>query len=475
MYRTIPIKANFSDEEKAFWIFQCENANSLWNCATYYSKQNHYNWLEQQPEAYTTYWKDDILRYGWKAYKCKIKYAELCRELKENPHYKAMAAQSAQQTLKSVAESITSYNQLVGLYYKAQVDKPRLLRYRKKGGLAAVTFPRQALTYKDGLFYPSISKESKPELLCQIALKTPDFIDPDWVKEVTVRPYLGQLWIDWVISDGKKPVEHNPNLDYSQAWSFDHGGDNWLTGVSTQGKSLIIDGRKLKSMNQGYARLVAKYKSGKPETYWESSLDSPKATLRERVQRKRNNQMRDAINKAARFIINRCLSDSAKPTLREPIGNLIVGWNERQKDSINIGKRGNQNFVVIPTKRLINRLKQLCPEYGIKLTITEESYTSKASYLDDDSLPKHGEKPKGWTPSGKRIKRGLYRSSKGHLINADCNGAGNIARKVAAQLGLDLTKAGRGALTLPHRFDIFNSLKKSYRTKSEAVRVYPTA
>lgn len=457
MYRTIPVKATFTDEEKAFWLFQCEHANSLWNCATYYSKQKHYGWLEQQSEAFTTYWKGDVLRYGWKTYKCSVKYAELCKELKDNPHYKVMAAQSAQQTLKSVAESITSYNQLVGLYYKGQVDRPRLLRYRKKNGLAAVTFPRQALTYKKGLFYPSIGKESKPELLTEIVLEAPDFIDPDWVKEVTVRPNLGQLWIDWVIDDGKKPVKSNPNLDYSQAWSFDHGGDNWLTGVSTQGKSLIIDGRKIKSMNQGYARLVAKYKTGKPEFYWDSNLD--------RVQRKRNNQMRDGINKAARFIINRCLSDR--------IGHLIIGWNERQKDSANMGKRGNQNFVVIPTKRLIERLKQLCPEYGIKLTITEEAYTSKASYLDDDSLPKYGEKPKGWKPSGKRVKRGLYRSSKGHLVNADCNGAANIARKVAAQLGIDLTKAGRGSLTVPHRYDLFKCLSKSYRKRSEVARVHP--
>ncbi|NEO45023.1 MAG: transposase [Moorea sp. SIO4A3] len=465
MYKTIPVKATFTDEEKAFWLFQCENANSLWNCAIYYSKQKHYSWLEQQPEAFTTYWKEDVLRYGWKTYKCSVKYAELCIELKNNPHYKAMAAQSAQQTLKSVAESITSYNQLVPLYYKGQVDRPKLLRYRNKGGLAAVTFPRQALTYRKGLFYPSISKESKPELLGKIVLEAPEFIDPDWVKEVTIRPYYGQLWIDWVIDDGKQPVEQDPNLDYSQAWSFDHGGDNWLTGVSTQGKSLIIDGRKLKSMNQGYARLVAKYKAGKPEFYWDANLD--------RVQRKRNNQMRDAVNKAARFIINRCLSDSAKPTLRERIGNLIIGWNEGQKNRTNMGRRGNQKFVVIPTKRLIERLKQLCREYGIKLTITEEAYTSKASYLDDDSLPKHGEKPTGWTPSGKRIKRGLYKSSNGHLVNADCNGAANIARKVTVQLGLDLTKAGRGALTLPHRYDLFTSLSRSYRKRSEVARFQP--
>ncbi|NEQ84833.1 MAG: IS200/IS605 family element transposase accessory protein TnpB [Moorea sp. SIO2I5] len=459
MYKTIPIKATFTDEEKAFWIFQCEQANSLINCAIYYTKQKHYNWLEQQKESFTTYWKGDDLRYGWKTYKCSTKYPELDQALKLNPHYKAMAAQSAQQTLLTVGESIASYNQLVGLYYKEKVDRPKLLRYRKKGGLAAVTFPRQALSYKNGYFAPSISRETKPHLITEIALEPPGFIDPDCVKEVTIRPYLGELWIDWVIDDGFEPVSHNPNLDYSQAWSFDHGGDNWLTGVSTHGKSLIIDGRKLKSMNQGHCRLVAKYKEGKPDFYWDANLD--------RVQRKRNNQMRDGINKAARFIINRCLNDH--------IGNLIIGWNEGQKNRSTMGKRGNQNFVVIPTKRLIERLKQLCLEYGIKLTITEEAYTSKASYLDEDPLPKYGEKPNGWKPSGCRVKRGLYKSSEGWLINADCNGAANIARKVAAQLGLDLTRVGRGALTLPNRYDLFTCLSKLYRTRSDEVRFQPAS
>jgi putative transposase len=218
------------------------------------------------------------------------------------------------------------------------------------------------------------------------------------------------LSIDWIINDGKEPIDINPNLDYSQAWSFDHGGNNWLTGVSTHGKSLIVDGRKLRSMNQGYCRLVAKYKQGKSDFYWDENLD--------RVQRKRNNQMRDAINKAARFIVNQCLNDK--------IGNLVIGWNEGQKSGLNLGKRNNQNFAVIPTGRLIERLKQLCPEYGIKLTITEEAYTSKASYLDGDSLHEHGEKPKGWKPSGERVKRGLYKTSTGLLVNADCNGAANV-------------------------------------------------
>lgn len=453
MYKTIPIRARFTDEEKAFWVDQCQHSNSLINCAIYYTRQNHCARLESMDNAFTTYWCSDELYSGWKTYSCQTTYPELDKALKDNPHYKGLAAQAAQQTLKLVGESIASYNGLVKAYYNGDVDRPSLPKYRKKGGLAAVTFPRQALTLKNGYFQPSISKETTHELITDIKLFLPDFIDSDWVKEVTIRPYYGEFWIDWVIDDGKQPIKINPHLDYSQAWGFDHGGTNWLTGVSTLGKSLIIDGRKLKSMNQGYFRLVAKYKQGKSDFYWDSHLD--------RVQRKRNNQMRDAVNKAARFIINQCLNDR--------IGNLIIGWNGGQKNSSNIGKRGNQNFVVIPTGRLIERLKQLCPEYGIKLTITEESYTSKASFLDGDSLPKSGEKPEGWKASGKRIERGLYKTSQGLLVNADCNGAANIIRKVAIQLNLYLVEVGMGSLTLPQRIDLFTRLNKSYRKKSEAL------
>ena len=165
MYKTIPIKARFTAEEQAFWVAQCQQANSLLNCAVYHVRQTHYAKIESLENAFTVYWRGDELRYGWKTYKCQTSYPELDKVLKDSPHYKAMAAQSAQQTLKSVGESIVSYNGLVNLYYKGEVDRPSLPKYRKKGGLAAVTFPRQALTYRDGCFYPSISRETKPHLI----------------------------------------------------------------------------------------------------------------------------------------------------------------------------------------------------------------------------------------------------------------------------------------------------------------------
>ncbi len=132
------------------------------------------------------------------------------------------------------------------------------------------------------------------------------------------------------------------------------------------------------------------------------------------------------------------------------VGSFLAGIKDKK------GVKNNQNFVQIPTAKLKERIKQLCEQYGIEFVETEESYTSQASFLDDDFLPPAlinggGEKPESWKPSGKRVKRGLYRSGDGNLINADCNGAANILRKVAATLGLCLKGVSSGALTTPVR------------------------
>ena len=155
--------------------------------------------------------------------------------------------------------------------------------------------------------------------------------------------------------------------------------------------------------------------------------------------------MRDAVNKAARIVINHCLENK--------IGVIVFGWNKGQKQNANMGICTNQKFVQIPTSKLKNRIKQLCDEYGIKFVETEESYTSKASNLDNDVIPVYGEKPNGWKASGKRVKRGLYRSAEGIEFNADVNGAIGIARKVAEQyeFNFDARSFVRGVLTMPRR------------------------
>jgi len=177
-------------------------------------------------------------------------------------------------------------------------------------------------------------------------------------------------------------------------------------------------------MNQLYNKRVAFLKEGKPQKYWDGFLD--------RITRKRNHQMRDMVNKAARIAINHCLARG--------IGTIVVGWNIGIKDGADMGKQSNQQFVQMPLARLKERIKQLCEIYGIRYVETEEANTSAASYLDGDSLPEHGKKPQGWKASGKRVKRGLYRTLDKSLVNADLQASANILRKVAGNLGIDLSR-----------------------------------
>jgi len=243
--------------------------------------------------------------------------------------------------------------------------------------------------------------------------------------------------LEWVY----ETLEPKTTINSTEALGIDPGIDNWLTCVSTLGESFIIDGRKVKSLNQNYNRRVSSLKQGKRKGYWDSELA--------RITEKRNCQIRDAVNKAARMVINYCLNEN--------IGTIVFGWNQGQRQGINISKKNNQKFSQIPTAKLKNRIEQLAEPYGIEFVETEESYTSKSSFLDRDLLPKFGEKTERWQPSGKRATRGCYQDSQGRTINADANAASNILRKVEIQLGLCLAKVNRAALTLPSRLYIWNS------------------
>ncbi|NEO71031.1 MAG: IS200/IS605 family element transposase accessory protein TnpB [Moorea sp. SIO3H5] len=381
--------------------------------------------------------------------------AEVDKIMKTNVHFKAMRSACAQQTLHGVIESFKSYKALKKLYDKGKLTyKPRVPKYRKKGGLAVVSYPARWVKLVKGQLKFTLGKQVKVWFgIDHFLLPMPSNIDYISIKEYRFLPRNGCFYLEFVY-ERLKPEPVTPT---SNVLGIDPGLNNWLTCVSNVGKSFIIDGRKVKSQNQWYNKRVAAIKKGKPQDYWDERL----ASLAE----KRNRQMRDNVNKVARFIINWCQKNK--------ISTLVFGWNKRNKDSINIGKKNNQQFVQIPTAKLKKRIEQLCIEYGIKFVETEESYTSKASFLDRDVLPVLGEKPVreacpsglGWVPSGKRVKRGLYRSGKGELINADCNGACNILRKVVTQLGKTLAEVSRADLSLPQRYRL-DSLSRSYREAS---------
>ncbi len=263
----------------------------------------------------------------------------------------------------------------------------------------------------------------------------PSNLDYKNVREFRILPRNGCFYIEFVYKLESISSDVNPAF----VLGVDPGLNNWLTCISNVGTSFIIDGLHLKSLNQFYNKQVSTIKEKKPQGFWSNKLAA--------VTEKRNRIMRDAVNKAARKVINHCLNNK--------IGTLVFGWNKGQKDSSNLGRVNNQKFVSVPTARLKDRIAQLCEQYGIQFVETEESYTSKASFADNDFLPKHGEKPTSWKSSGKRTKRGLFRTANNWYINADCNGASNILRKVSTTLGLNLDGVSRGALSTPLRVHIW--------------------
>ncbi|MGH1396083.1 MAG: RNA-guided endonuclease InsQ/TnpB family protein [Trichormus sp.] len=441
MYGCQQVLIKPSNELAAIGEFICSEANKLTNCGIYLARQL-------------------FLKTG----KIVSKF-DLLYEYKQNKHYQALYSQAAQQALITVAESFQSFKQLRKAYFEGKIEqRPRLPNYRKKGGLTLVTYPKQHLKLINGQIRIPLGNLVKTWFgIDSFTIPMPSNLDYLKIKELRILPRNGCFYAEFVY----KLEAYSPDLDYTLALGIDHGVNNWLSCISNVGTSLIVDGRKVKSLNQWYNKEVARLKTNQPQGFWSKKLAY--------ITEKRNRQIRDAVNKAARIVINHCLENK--------IGNLVFGWNQRHKDSIELGKRNNQTIVQIPTARLKQRIKQLCELYRIKFHEVEESYTSQASFLDGDTIPKFCEKPEGeparcggsphcsdwrWVSSGKRVKRGLFVTATGKQISADLNASANMLIKASTQLKLklDLAKVVRGLLTVPPRIFLW---KKNCKTQKATV------
>lgn len=405
-----------NQELSAILEYLCSESNKLYNCTTYLARQ--------------IYFKTG--RYANKFW--------LASQMKTNPHMKALYTSAAQQTCISVGEAFNGYKELFKLWKQGKlVDKPRLPKYRKRG-LFQISYPKRWLKLTEQGIRVPLGKSCKVWFgLSETFIPFPTNLDWSKVKELQIVPRAGYFDAVWITkSESKNPLP----LERKQVLSIDHGLDNWLTCISNVQTSFIVDGKHLKAINQWYNKRVATIKENKGQAFWCRLLDQ--------ITAKRNRQMRDAVNKAAKLVISHCQENQ--------IGTIVFGWNKGQKQNSNMGRKNNQKFVQVPTAKLKNRIGQLCIAHGIQFIETEESYSSKASSLDLDPIPVYGEKPVGWKPSGKRLKRGLYRSASGIELNADVNGAINIARKVAEQYGFqfDARSFARGVLTMPMRLRLWN-------------------
>ena len=344
-----------------------------------------------------------------------LKYEKNYTLLKSSPNYKKLNSNMAQQILKEVDGSFKSFFGLIKLAKQGKYSFKdcKLPRYLPKDGYTTLVIGFVRLN-GNKLILPFSNNFKKTHKVVEITIP-PVLLDKK-VKEIRVLPKANARYFEIQYIYETECIQRN--LNTQNALSLDLGVNNLVTAVSSAGKSFIVDGRKLKSINQWFNKENARLQSIKDKQHF-----GKKPTNRQKaIARDCNNKVNDYMNKAARMIIDYCINND--------IGTLIAGYNVTFQRSSHIGKQNNQNFVNIPYGRLRDKLVYMCELNGITYVEQEESYTSKASFWDKDNIPVYNnDNPKEYEFSGKRIHRGMYQCANGKCLNADVNGALNIMRK----------------------------------------------
>ena len=368
-----------------------------------------------------------------------LRYESNYHELKNSDNYKLLNSNMAQQILKNVDQMFKSFFALIKLAKQGKYNFKhiRIPKYLPKNGYSNLIIGQIRLR-KDNILTIPFSNTFKKKYEIKIQIKTPKVLEGKKIKEIRIIPKFNARFFE--IQYTYETQEENIQLNTNNALAIDLGVNNLCTCITNAGKSFIIDGRKLKSINQFFNKQNAKLQSIKD-----------KQTIKRQTKQqyliscKRKNRVNDYINKTCRYIINYCLSND--------IGTLVIGYNQSFQNKTNLGRKNNQIFTQLPFGKIREKLEYLCKRYNINYILQEESYTSKASFFDNDELPIYNaDNPQTYEFSGKRIKRGLYQTKNNYLFNADCNGALNILRKNKA---VDLTVlCRRGELDTPKRIRI---------------------
>ena len=360
---------------------------------------------------------------------------------KMNENYRLLNTDIAQQTMRVVDRSMKSFLGLLEAMSIGKCDqRPQLPRYLPKEGYFPLIIPR--IKIKDeGTFAVPMSQQFKREN-GEVRIQLPERLKDKNIKEVRIHPRYSARWfeIEYIYEDEKIET----SVDSSKAIAIDLGVDNLAACIDTDGHQFLIDGKRLKSINQWYNKQNAYLQSLKDRQGIKGFTNK-----QARLYQWRNNCVRDYLNKAAKIIIDHCL--------KFKMGKLIIGYNPGIKQEIKIGRSNNQNFVQIPFWQLRRKLEALCSRYGIAYTEQEESYTSKASFYDRDEIPVYNaDNPSQYKFSGRRIKRGLYRTRNKHLVSSDINGSANILKKCIH--GLERTRClGRPQAFQPSVFQRVSS------------------
>lgn len=338
--------------------------------------------------------------FSTKEYLDYYKLSKLLVDTKDVDYY-ALNTKVSKETLRLLDRNFKSFFALLRKKKNKDYNKSiNIPRYLDKQGRYVAIFEKGAVSTK--FLKKGLIK------LANISITLVTKVTIDNVVEVRVLPRNNHHIVEVVYKKEEKPLLAN-NGRYA---SIDLGLNNLATISSNVEKPFIVNGKPLKSINQRW---------NKHKANLQSHLTNNKRSSKqiELITNKRNNRVRDYLHKSSRKIVNFLVSKN--------ISTLVIGYNEEWKQNISIGGVNNQSFVSIPFHSFIQQLEYKCRLEGINVVLTEESYTSKCSFLDNEPLGKKD------TYLGKRVKRGLYKTAKGRLINADLNGSLNILKKVIGE------------------------------------------
>ena len=340
-----------------------------------------------------------------------LNYNEMDRRMQSHEAYKALPAKVSQQVLVLLDKNWIAFFEARAAYEEDPstfTGRPRLPKYKHKTeGRNILVYTVQALSQpamRDGLIRPS-------------GLPITIVTEHTVVDQVRIVPRNGYYVVEVIYT--KEPVQ--AKVDSSFCVGIDLGVTN-LAAIASNREGFaprLVNGRPVKAWNQWYNKRMKELKKQLPKA------DRERVTKQmERITNARNRRINHYLHTASKRIIDFLA--------KEGVGTVIIGKNPLWKQETGMGKRNNQNFVSIPHARFIDMLTYKAALVGIQVEVREESYTSKASFLDLDPIPTYTPNDEeAHVFSGKRIGRRnrLYRTKDGRIICADVNGAYNILRK----------------------------------------------
>ncbi|MGK7926977.1 MAG: RNA-guided endonuclease InsQ/TnpB family protein [Spirulina sp.] len=358
------------------------HAKNLYNAANYLIRQNF------------------IYGHGY------LNYNRMDKFMQKTEQYRSLPAKVSQQVLRGLDQNWQSFfaaNQAYKVNKEKFLGKPKIPQYKnRQKGRHFLVYTQQALSQvalKKGKIQLS---KTQIEVSSSVAQK---------VMEVRIVPRCDCYVIEVIYEESESTLTSNEWIA-----SVDLGVDVLMAVTSNQPDfvPLLINGRPLKSLNQFY---------NKRKAFLQSHLKGNRSTSKgiERLTRCRNHKVDNYLHRASRDLVNLLLAKN--------ITTLVIGKNEGWKQNANLGKVNNQKFIAIPFNRLIQMLTYKCKLVGIQVVIQEESYTSQSNFFNLDPLPVYGEIVEIPKFTGKRIKRGLYRTQTGFCCQADILGSYNILRK----------------------------------------------